>query len=213
MTHEPATRSEARRQPGPFHIIDDLLSDDLNQALLRYAMRRQRDARPSLVMTAGGETFKPDQRIAHNLPLSRTLRRSLRKAFDGAMPQILGQFADTGFKPSATEIEMVAHGNRAFFGRHIDTLGVGVSSDAKADRSRRFLSVVYYINMAPRAFVGGNLRIYSSDDGPETHTDIEPENNRAVVFPSYVPHEVLPVWLASDRWEDSRFAINYWLYT
>jgi Rps23 Pro-64 3,4-dihydroxylase Tpa1-like proline 4-hydroxylase len=31
-------------------------------------------------------------------------------------------------------------------------------------------------------------------------------------FPSWAPHEVMPISCPSKRFTDSRFAINYWVY-
>jgi Rps23 Pro-64 3,4-dihydroxylase Tpa1-like proline 4-hydroxylase len=42
--------------------------------------------------------------------------------------------------------------------------------------------------------------------------DIEPANDTLVFFPSWYPHEVLPVSCPSGRFEDSRFAINCWVH-
>jgi Rps23 Pro-64 3,4-dihydroxylase Tpa1-like proline 4-hydroxylase len=57
------------------------------------------------------------------------------------------------------------------------------------------------------------LRIYAFADEKETgaFVDIEPTNDTLVFFPSWFPHEVLPVACPSGRFEDSRFAINCWV--
>jgi predicted 2-oxoglutarate/Fe(II)-dependent dioxygenase YbiX len=209
-----------------------LLTAELNQALLDYAARLEGEASPSLTsksaslmskrasligkgrpgVRSGGEV-NPRLRVSDTIPLSKGFRSTLQRSFDSAVPEILAGFGRDGFKPSATEIEMVAHRSGAFFGRHVDTQGVGVSPNRSADRSRRVLSAVYYFFVTPRPFVGGELRIHGTDgQGRSTHVDIEPENNRMVAFPSHVPHEVLPVWVSSGMWSDSRFAVNYWLY-
>jgi Rps23 Pro-64 3,4-dihydroxylase Tpa1-like proline 4-hydroxylase len=42
--------------------------------------------------------------------------------------------------------------------------------------------------------------------------DIEPGQNRLVAFPSWAPHEVMPISCPSRRFIDSRFAVNCWAW-
>jgi SM-20-related protein len=58
------------------------------------------------------------------------------------------------------------------------------------------------------------LRIYPliGRDKSNAFVEIEPANDRLVFFPSWFPHEVLPVVCPSGRFEDSRFAVNFWIY-
>jgi Rps23 Pro-64 3,4-dihydroxylase Tpa1-like proline 4-hydroxylase len=42
--------------------------------------------------------------------------------------------------------------------------------------------------------------------------DVEPLHNSLVVFPAWLPHEVLKVSCPSGRFADSRFAINCWFH-
>jgi Rps23 Pro-64 3,4-dihydroxylase Tpa1-like proline 4-hydroxylase len=58
------------------------------------------------------------------------------------------------------------------------------------------------------------LRLHriGSRAGEEGGADIAPEPNSLVLFPSWAPHEVLLVRCPSGRFEDSRFAINCWIY-
>ena len=77
----------------------------------------------------------------------------------------------------------------------------------------RFVSMVYYFCATPARFSGGQLRLHSlaATREPGTYVDIEPVNDSALFFPSWFPHEVLPVVCESGRFMDSRFAINCWL--
>ena len=61
----------------------------------------------------------------------------------------------------------------------------------------------------PKGFSGGDLRIGSLTS--DEVVDIEPEHNKLVIFPSFVPHEVLRIDRPSGRFADSRFAVNLWL--
>jgi Rps23 Pro-64 3,4-dihydroxylase Tpa1-like proline 4-hydroxylase len=73
------------------------------------------------------------------------------------------------------------------------------------------LSGVYYFHRRPRAFTGGELRLYAIGD-PDRFVDIEPTHNTLLVFPSWAPHEVRPVSCPTGQFMDSRFAINCWLH-
>ena len=74
------------------------------------------------------------------------------------------------------------------------------------------LTGVYYFHAMPKAFQGGNIRLLplrqSSD--AERFLDVEPINDRLLLFPSWVPHCVMPVVSTSSAFSDSRFAINCW---
>jgi hypothetical protein len=81
---------------------------------------------------------------------------------------------------------------------------------ATGNGSDRMLSAVYYFYAEPKAFTGGALRLYSfgMDARDGNFTDVQPEQNMLLVFPSSWVHEVLPVSCPSKRFSDSRFNIN-----
>ena len=110
----------------------------------------------------------------------------------------------------ALELELVAHGDGAHFKAHRDiAVGSGRGSEGLNDR---LLSGVYYFHRQPKAFSGGELRIYrmGSVEAPGEYKDLEPVHNSLVVFPPWAAHEVRPVACASGAFEDSRFAVNCW---
>lgn len=109
------------------------------------------------------------------------------------------------------ERSIVAHRDGDHYGTHIDTRTQAADS---APQSVRVISCVYYLHHTPRKFSGGELRVHRLGASPESASNniIEPLHDRLAVFPSFVPHEVLPVTLPSDRFEDSRLSINCWLH-
>ena len=111
------------------------------------------------------------------------------------------------FDPARIELEMVAHGDGAFFLRHADTV------IRREMTSYRAISAVYYFHRLPKSFSGGVLRLHSIGSKEGSFVDIEPTNDRLIFFPSWFPHEVTPVICPSGRFEDSRFSINCWIYT
>src|SRR5262245_64089484 len=115
-------------------------------------------------------------------------------------PKLITDLHLTLFSPARYEIELVAHGDGAFYSRHIDT---DTERGADADM-HRIVSGVYYFNNEPKAFSGGALRLYSF--GPfasnSRFVDIEPSHNTFVVFPSWVLQDVLPVSCPCKRFMD-----------
>lgn len=130
-------------------------------------------------------------------PLRRkalALQASLETAFD------LGQTP-----PNSTQIEMVAHGDGAFYRPHTDTF----TGDEYTPGGRRRLTMVYYLHHRPRRFTGGRLRLF--DLAGEQSIEIEPTHDSLLVFPSSGRHEVETVSCPGGAFADSRFAVNIWL--
>ncbi|TAF48604.1 MAG: hydroxylase, partial [Oscillatoriales cyanobacterium] len=105
------------------------------------------------------------------------------------------------------EMQLTAHGNGNFYKVHNDSDGEVI---------KRTLTYVYYFNREPKPFRGGNLRMYATNYAngwiaTPNYQDIEPINNRIVLFDSRCMHEVLPVESDSEVFGDSRFTLNGWL--
>ena len=91
------------------------------------------------------------------------------------------------------------YGSCDFYKRHQDT--------RRDHITYRLVTLVYYVNRIPEQFTGGSLILWEGDES----LTIEPKHNRAVVFPSFTFHEVENVHMASEKWEDGRFSLNYWM--
>jgi len=91
------------------------------------------------------------------------------------------------------------YGNCDFYKRHQDT--------RRDHITYRLVTLVYYVNRIPEQFTGGSLILWEGDES----LTIEPKHNRAVVFPSFTFHEVENVHMTSEKWEDGRFSLNYWM--
>jgi SM-20-related protein len=135
-------------------------------------------------------------------PIEATLRARAKHLFQAAGLKVPGGFS--------FELELVAHGHGAHFKPHRDivvgpTRGPGTVDD-------RLLSGVYYFHREPKAFSGGELRIYrmGSIEAPGEYREVQPMQNSMVVFPPWAAHEVRPVSCPSGSFEDSRFALNCW---
>ncbi len=106
---------------------------------------------------------------------------------------------------NSTQMEIVAHGDGAFYRPHTDTY----TGDEYTPGGRRRLTMVYYFHRQPRRFTGGRLRLF--DLGGEQSIDIEPAHDSLLVFPSYARHEVETISCPGGVFADSRFAVNIWL--
>jgi Rps23 Pro-64 3,4-dihydroxylase Tpa1-like proline 4-hydroxylase len=119
---------------------------------------------------------------------------------------------------AAVELELAAHGDGAHFHAHLDIPNGKHRKPLGAEPGMdRILSAVYYFHREPKAFSGGDLRLFRFGahpaDGPvaeEDRVDIAPLQNSLVAFPSWALHEVRPIQCPSQAFEDYRFAINCW---
>ena len=106
---------------------------------------------------------------------------------------------------NSTQMEMVAHGDGAFYGPHTDTY----TGDEYTPGGRRRMTMVYYLHRRPRRFTGGRLRMF--DLGGEQSIEIEPTHDSLLVFPSSARHEVERISCPDGAFANGRFAVNIWL--
>jgi SM-20-related protein len=106
---------------------------------------------------------------------------------------------------NSTQMEMVAHGDGAFYRPHTDTY----TGDEYTPGGRRRLTMVYYLHRRPCRFTGGRLRLF--DRGGEQSIEIEPTHDSLLVFPSSARHEVETISCPGGAFADGRFAVNIWL--
>jgi SM-20-related protein len=192
-------------QAPPFRVLRDFLSADNAAALLAHAAAREASFAATRIRVGDRSDVEPTRRVSLGLrdrggtgPL---VERRLR-AIAGELAAALGM---APFAISRVELELVAHGDGAFLTRHVDLRIASELPDMRA------VSTVYYAHREPRGFTGGALRLYSPL-APGAFVDVEPAHNSLVAFPSWVPHEVLPVRVPSGDFRDSRFSMNCWLY-
>jgi Rps23 Pro-64 3,4-dihydroxylase Tpa1-like proline 4-hydroxylase len=163
------------------------------------------------------EVYGKARRVDHTVRRSSLLLKinnlvneiELNTKIHNALPIMFKTLGNTPFVPCKFEFELAAHGDGAFFSRHVDT-----AIQKEGFVSDRIISAVYYFHALPKAFSGGVLRLHSLAPGHQqaTFVDIEPDYDTLVFFPSWYPHEVLPVHVPSGRFLDSRFAINCWVH-
>lgn len=190
----------------PYVVLRDFLDAAAVAGLLDFALSRQADFAPTrLISTA----VDPARRVSTSLRDLGGYREPLKIKILGLVPKLIAQLQMTPFEAPRFETELVAHGDGAFYKRHIDTQTAHYEN---VDHIR-VLSGVYYFNAEPKAFSGGALRLYAiGGKQDEDFIDIEPLRNSLLVFPSWAPHEVMPVSCPSKRFINSRFAINCWVH-
>jgi Rps23 Pro-64 3,4-dihydroxylase Tpa1-like proline 4-hydroxylase len=191
----------------PYYIKDNFFGQALVSQLLEHVSANKDHFSAS---TVGSNEGRIDQeiRISSILYDFGPLKNAVKAGFKAILPEALEKLRMQSFELKGTEREIVAHGNGAFYRRHIDTF------TGSSESSVRVLTAVYYFHSQPRKFQGGAIRLLplrsNEDDG--IYLDVEPINDRLLLFPSWVPHEVRPIISNSGDFMGSRFAINCWYH-
>jgi SM-20-related protein len=148
---------------------------------------------------------KEDYRQALMLSAPEPLKQLFVKKITALMPEVMPQLRVGRFTVGAIDCQVTASGDGAYFKVHTDA--------GANDTWKRQYTYVYYFDREPKAFTGGELRVY--DDGKLVATDsyqlIEPRHNTMVFFQAAVMHEVMPVRVPSRQFRDSRFTVNGWI--
>ncbi|MBY4893893.1 2OG-Fe(II) oxygenase [Rhodobacteraceae bacterium N5(2021)] len=151
----------------------------------------------------GGGHVLSDNRVAKTATLQPEIRKQFKGAIRAILPEVVPQIGLAMRDDFSFEIGAALHQDGGFFKRHIDT------RTKMPDETDRYISAVYYMCRMPQRFTGGQFRLHSLIGGG--YQDFEATNNALMVFPSFAPHEVLPISVPSGRAEDGRFSINCWV--
>jgi Rps23 Pro-64 3,4-dihydroxylase Tpa1-like proline 4-hydroxylase len=193
--------------PAPLMIVDGFVGRAGAEQLLQYATAREAGFLPSKIALGHGGILDESRRVskvnADIGPAMPVIEPAIRKAVDEAIPKLGLVNVDSYL----LEPELTWCGDGGFFKRHVDTL----YRDRLANQ--RVMTMVYYFHKQPKAYTGGQLRLYrlGTDAEGEILQEIEPRFDRAVFFPAWFPHEVLPVHCGSGAFADGRFAISCWV--
>jgi SM-20-related protein len=186
-------------------VMSDFLSPADNRALLAHALAHQERFTPARVI---GDVVAPDLRQALMWRDFGPLKVVLEQAILARISEFFTTLRIPAFAVDRLETEMVAHGDGAHFHMHMD-----VHPGKLGRYSDRRLSTVYYFYREPAGFSGGFLRMHAlGARRGDAGVNVAPTQNSLVAFPSITPHEVTKVHCASGAFEDSRFAINCWVY-
>ena len=208
--------------PLPPHVqLQNFLPDDELTRLFDWTLANEHRFKPAKVTRFRDDGVKsvldPGYRIAAILSDLGPNDAPIRERLLGALPSLMESTGVRGPEPDSLELQIAAHGDGAHYGAHLDIpVGPGRQSMGAREGEDRILSGVFYFHSEPKAFSGGQLRLYrfgtgrSPDDSPEHHVDLEPLQNSLAVFPSWVRHEVRKVSCPSGSFRDYRFALNCW---
>jgi SM-20-related protein len=196
--------SESAVAKSPYVLLDNFLEPALNSELLNFVGAHEKEFVGSTVSTNDADYRR--SLVLHNFPKFAELVRNRVRSL---VPKLAEGF---GFaEPSIGEIEcqLTASNDGDFFRLHNDA--------GSPDTASRLLTYVYYFNREPKAYSGGEFRLYNSRiangryECGDKAADLEPKNNSVLFFPSFCHHEVLPVHCPSRKFIDSRFTINGWV--
>jgi SM-20-related protein len=189
----------------PFRVLEGFLDAAEVERLLDHVAAHEAAFASTQVGDKAATRLDPVIRVSRSISDLGEFRPLLKDRLRGMADALTAELKLSPFATARVELELVAHGDGAFYRRHIDT-------QTATQRSHiRVLSGVYYFHRQPKSFTGGALRLYAIGD-PGRFADIEPTHNTLVVFPSWAPHEVRQVRCPSGQFMDSRFAINCWLH-
>lgn len=193
--------------PPSVHIEPSFLEPADHADLLADTLANEIGYEPSQVTRyEGGEVKESRRNERTRRSRSRDLDERFVALFHRKVREIASQISKATGMPFPQEhkfeTEASYYGDGAFFANHIDTI------TGKQD-NHRVISAIYYYSRVPKAFGGGELTLYSIDKSASI--TVEPEDNSMVFFPSFFPHEVLPVSVSSGLFADGRFSINCWV--
>jgi SM-20-related protein len=199
-----AAAGAAVRQSSPYLLAENFLDPALLQELLRFVADSEAGFVDSTVSTSDADYRR--SKVLYDFPRFSELFRSKMGSIAGDVANRLGI---APFPAADVECQMTAHNDGNYFKLHND--------NGSPDTATRVLSYVYYFHNEPKAYSGGEFRLYHSriENGAyhcdDFAADITPKNNSVLFFPSYCHHEVLTVHCPSQRFADGRFTINGWV--
>ena len=138
---------------GPYAEIRDALDADTVSALLEFVSSRKSRFADATTTNHRGETaVTPEIRIAQVCREFADELPTLRSNLEALSFSSLHLIGVTPFKTYENQIEIVAHGNGAFFSHHIDTFTD--SSSFRSEKIRVVSAIYYFHNHSKRVFRG-----------------------------------------------------------
>lgn len=188
----------------PYRRYPGWLGRETAAALLDYARDHVELFKSSKIRRDAYAGVDETTRVSERTSMLGPFRDLIRQRALDTFPEVCAAFGTPLFTPQDIEIELVAHGDGAFFSCHNDT----ISGEHRPQWPRR-VTMVYYLHALPKAFTGGNLRYYSLDR--RNFIEIEAACDEMVSFPSWAPHSVERVCVPGGAFMDRRFAVDIWI--
>lgn len=189
----------------PHRVLPGWLGDAGAARLLAYSLAAEARFTPTRLNDHGSGRLDRAVRQSRVLRDLGAIADPLGRKALGLQTSLEAAFGMAHRPAHIEQMEMVAHGDGAYYRPHTDTY----PGDEYAPGGRRRMTMVYYFHRQPRLFTGGRLRIF--DLGGDQSILIEPTHDSLLVFPSSARHEVEAISCARGAFADSRFAVNIWL--
>jgi len=207
-----AVMEETTFLPTQCVVFDEFLVPAELDRLTQHTLDHEADFQISEVISPGVNAGTIDYEARRSRVLMNQDEETgvLTQRIQAFLPRILQKLGQVPFPVSQVEAQITASNHGDFFDCHSD--------DCAEEISTRALTFVYFFHREPKAFSGGELRIYDSqcENGQWVKADhyqtIVPEQNRIVFFPSSLVHEITPVKCPSEAFADSRFTVNGWFH-
>lgn len=188
----------------------DFLTKRELHALTKYVMEHENEFTPSTVIPDEGPDSATDVSYRKSLVLYNLGEYTslIENRLLALLPTVLAAFKREAFSIDHFDIQLTASNDGDFFKVHQD--------NSSEEINHREITFVYYFHSEPKAFTGGQLKLYGPHDGAvdlseTTSQTITPRQNTLVLFQSFLDHEVLPVRCPSRKFVNSRFTINGWI--
>jgi Rps23 Pro-64 3,4-dihydroxylase Tpa1-like proline 4-hydroxylase len=189
----------------------DFLTKPELHSLTKYVLDHEPEFSPSTVIPHEGPESSMDVTYRRSLVLYNLgeYTSMIKDRLLTLLPDVLTAFKHETFPVAHVDIQLTASNDGDFFRMHQD--------NSSAEINTREISFVYYFHSEPKAFTGGQLKLYNSRNGEVEHSDevtaqtITPRQNTVVLFQSSYDHEVLPVRCPSRKFVNSRFTVNGWI--
>lgn len=185
-------------------LLENFLDPARHAELLGFVAAHEREFAAATVSTKDADYRH--SLVLHEFP---QFAKIFRDRVNALTPRLAAEFGINQFPFGDIECQLTAHNDGDYFRLHND--------NGSPDTLERAISYVFYFYNEPKAFSGGEFRLYDSRiangryECGDPAADIEPKNNCILFFPSHCHHEVLPVRCPSKRFVDSRFTINGWV--
>ncbi len=181
-------------------MCDAFLSQEFNTKIFDFTIDNQHRFVQSGILDKGNQSYS-EERISLTLYELDEIKALFIDEIERRIPVIFDSLGIPACDERVYDVQISAMGNRGQFARHIDTV------QHENWPEQRVITVVYYFNKVPKLYSGGELRLEPIPFlGVGLNSiEIEPINNRMAAFPSFTPHEVLPVRLQNDVFSSYRF--------
>ena len=204
LSFEKPAEAAAPLEKSRYLVVENFLQPAEHAELLGLVEREQAKFVDSTV-----STNDPDYRRSKILYEAPAVHALFRARMTELAPRLMAELQIPRFDIGDIEVQVTAHGDGNYFKLHNDS--------GSPDAATRGLTYVYYFFNEPKAFSGGELRIYDSvikdgfyQCGPHA-ADIDPKNNSVIFFAPHLHHEVLKVRVPTGTFRDGRFTVNGWL--